>query len=527
MASHLDAHPLWMRTPVLHGEPAPPGVTHADVVVVGAGLTGMTTALGLQRRGFRVVVVDRRGAGQGQSGSTTSHCTAMLDTGYAELLRTQGLGAAAGILHAQLGALDTLEANARALAPGSFTRAPAYALTEAPSGTAALQEELEALRRLGAEDVRWEEGEALPWKDATGGVRWARHGHLSPRAYLDGLLRAFLGAGGRFFEGVAVRKVYEGTPCRLDAGEVELRAEQVVLATHELPFLLRLIPRLPAYRTYAMAMRAGAGFPDALMSDDAEPYHYVRLEVLDGKRWAIIGGEDHKVGHDDAGAARWDRLEAWARARFPVGAVEARWSGQILEPFDGLPLIGAPKRGGHLRVATGYAGNGVTWATVAAEILTAQVLGEAHPLEALVSPRRLALRRHWSEFVKENLDFPRQLVRDRMHRPQPLHGELAPGEGRVVRVADHDVAISREADGTLHAVSAICTHMACRVAFNDAEKSWDCPCHGSRFALDGAVLNGPATVPLKAMALDEDADAEEEADRRPGYGPELLSDPGV
>ncbi|HLT28964.1 MAG TPA: FAD-dependent oxidoreductase, partial [Myxococcaceae bacterium] len=269
------------------------------------------------------------------------------------------------------------------------------------------------------------------------------------------------------------------------------------------------------------------GFPAALMFDDAEPYHYVRLHEMGGKRWAIIGGEDHKVGHDDEAHAAWDRLEAWARQRFPVGAVEARWSGQILEPFDGLPLIGASSKSSRIRVATGYSGNGVTWGTVAAEMLTAQVLGGEHPLGAALSPRRLALRRRWSEYVVENLDFPRQLVRDRLQRPQPPAGDLAPGEGRVVRVADHDVALSRDTDGTLHAVSAICTHMACRVAFNDAEKSWDCPCHGSRFALDGAVLNGPATRPLKAMALDEDREVEEETERRPGYEPEPLTDPGV
>ena len=520
------SEPLWNSTPVPLGEPAPRGTLRADVLVVGAGMTGISTALNLQERGRKVLLVDRRGAVEGETGKTTSHCTSFLDTRYAELVRSYGLAPTRRLLDLTRTALQTLEARAQRHAPNSFGHVPGYLLTEDASELQRLREELSTLESLGAEGVVWDDAQ-LPWRQARAGLRWDRQGWLEPRAYLAGLLRAFLGAGGRFLEGVQVKAVHDGAPCRVDAGALELVAERVVIATHDAPFLLKFIPKLPAYRTYAVAMRAESGFPRALAYDTDDPYHYVRCHPAPEGLVAIIGGEDHKVGHDDDPVARWDRLEAWARERLPVGARITRWSGQILEPLDGLPLIGAVDGAGRVAIATGYSGSGMIWGTVAAELLTAQVLEGDHPESSLLSPRRLDPKRQWKRFLAENLDFPKQLVLDRLHRPPQPDGPLAAGEGRVLRVEGKDLAVSRDAEGNLHAVSAICTHMGCRVAFNGAEQSWDCPCHGSRFDLDGQVLNGPATRALPAVDLgagERDAETDRAAESSAYTGGE--ADPG-
>lgn len=490
--------PIWQQTPVPAGVPAPTGTVETDVLVIGAGMTGISTALRLQQMGRKVLLVDRHGPVRGETGKTTAHCTSFLDVRYAELVRSYGEDSARRVLELTRTALHTIEALAQRHAPNSFGHVPGFLLTEDASEVGALRTELSTLQSLGAEDLVWEE-QQLPWAQARAGMRWARQGWLEPRAYLAGLLGAFLEEGGRFYEGVQVMAVHDGDPCRVEAGELELLAARVVIATHDAPYLLKFIPKLPAYRTYAVALRAESGFPRALAYDTDEPYHYVRCHPAPEGLVAIIGGADHKVGHDDDPVAHWDRLEDWARARLPVGDLLNRWSGQILEPLDGLPLIGAVDGGGRISIATGFSGSGMIWGTVASKLLATQVVEGDHPESALLSPRRLDPMRQWKRFLSENLDFPRQMLRDRVHRPPRPDGPIAVGQGRVLRIANRDVAVARDSGGKLHAVSAICTHMGCRVAFNDAEQSWDCPCHGSRFDLDGAVLNGPATRALPAV----------------------------
>jgi Rieske Fe-S protein len=271
----------------------------------------------------------------------------------------------------------------------------------------------------------------------------------------------------------------------------------VVLATHA-PFAkLTLQLKLAQYRSYVVAGRV-ASTPPGLFWDMADPYHYVRRALVDGYNYAVLGGEDHRTGaQPDGGSdAPYQRLAAYA-SRFGVPA-EVRWSAQVVESADGLPFIGKPDPDRSLYVATGFGGNGTTFGTLSAMIISDELLGRPNPFAELYRASRSKPLASLGAVVTENLDTAVHAVVDHL-RPvshAPI-SEIAIGEGRVVKENGERLAVYRDQDGKLHALSSICTHQGCQVAFNALERSWDCPCHGSRFDIDGRVLDGPATRPLE------------------------------
>jgi Rieske Fe-S protein len=212
-----------------------------------------------------------------------------------------------------------------------------------------------------------------------------------------------------------------------------------------------------------------------------------------------VGGEDHKVGSGEDTEAAYRRLEEYAASRFGPASVACRWSGQIIEPVDGLPFLGLNPFASHVYVATGFAGNGITFGTCAASVVTELILGRSSPYTALYSPSRMKPIAGVGRYLSENVDFPRHLVVDRLTNMNATAASLdavPPGEGRIVALNGHKYAVYRAPDGELHSLSPVCTHLGCDVRWNRAEASWDCPCHGSRFAPDGKVLNGPAVHDL-------------------------------
>ncbi|MGH9175912.1 MAG: FAD-dependent oxidoreductase, partial [Vicinamibacterales bacterium] len=247
-----------------------------------------------------------------------------------------------------------------------------------------------------------------------------------------------------------------------------------------------------------------ATVPEGLFWDTDGPYHYVRSAITSDGPMVLVGGEDHRTGADDAADAL-ARLETFARERFAVEAVLRGWSGQILESVDGLPYIGPREPGSHVLLATGYGGNGLTFATVAAQLLCNAVRGAGSDCAEWYAPTRTLAPRQWAKYAAQNLPAAWTLVSDMLPHPRADSFEdLAPGDGRVVRVHGRNVAASRDTAGVLHLVSPACTHLGCDVAWNALEQSWDCPCHGSRFHPDGRVIHGPATsslVPVDAATL--------------------------
>ena len=257
-----------------------------------------------------------------------------------------------------------------------------------------------------------------------------------------------------------------------------------------------------AYRSFVVGARVRRGsVPQLLLWDTPDPYHYVRIQSSQhgatGDDILIVGGEDHKTGQADDADERFARLEAWTRERFPqVEAFDYRWSGQVMEPIDGLAFIGRnPSDHSNVYIATGDSGNGMTHGTIAGMLITDLIMGRDNPWASLYDPARITLKAG-GEFAKENVNVAVQF-KD-LVTPGEVDdvGEIAPGHGAIVRRGASKVAVARAADGTLVERSAVCSHLGCIVQWNSIEQTWDCPCHGSRFGVDGHVLNGPAIGPL-------------------------------
>ena len=492
---------------------------YVDVAVVGAGITGTTAAMLAKLGGKRVALVDARVVGGGVTGGTTAHITEAIDTRYATLEQRFGLDGARLAADSSRAAIDKIAELSRRLSiQCDLERLPGYLFTENEDEVESLKGELEAARRAG---LRVElERPSLPIV-VKAGIRFDDQATFNPLSYVIGLADRVEGDGSYVFEQSRVLAVDDGDPCLIhfENGST-LRAGRVILATHAPIDSVVLNTRVAHYRSYVVSGPVEQA-PHGLFWDTASPYHYVRSYRVGGRTELIVGGEDHRTGQEPHTDEAFERLVQYA-ARFGLETVERRWSAQVVEPVDGLPFIGNNPDSEHVYVATGFSGNGMTLGTVAAMILSDACLDRPNPYADLYSATRVKPFAGLGTFISTNIAFPLHLMSDRL-RPPDVRSleEIERDEGCIVRVGGERLAVYRDVAGAYHAVSAICTHLGCQVGFNPAEKSWDCPCHGSRFALDGTVLDGPAITPLaqRGIAAPEAShDAPKEALRKRSGG---------
>jgi glycine/D-amino acid oxidase-like deaminating enzyme/nitrite reductase/ring-hydroxylating ferredoxin subunit len=493
---------LWMVTSPPNVRPPLVDDLRADVCVIGAGIAGITTAYLLAREGRQVMVLEDGAVGGGETGRTTAHLSSALDDGYRVLERLHGPEGARIAAASHGAAIDRIESIVRDEAIDcDFERLDGYLFAPPGEPPDLLDAELEAARRAGVLGVERVRRAPLASFETGPCLRFPRQGQFHPLRYLSALAGALERMGGRIFGKTNVTGVEPGPPAQVatKAGRT-VTADFVVCATNT-PVIDWLVihSKQAAYRTFAIGARVPPGsIAQALYWDTADPYHYVRLQgdIL------IVGGEDHKTGQADDGADRFGRLEAWARERFPVGSVEFRWSGQVVEPVDGLGYIGRnPGDNGHVFVATGDSGHGMTHGTIAGELISDLILGRANDWERLYDPGRKSLRSS-AEYVRENVNVAKQYIDYVTPGEVRSEAEIRPGEGAIVRHGFKKLAVYRDEAGALHRASAVCPHLGCIVHWNSVERSWDCPCHGSRFGVDGAVLNGPALGGLETSAPD-------------------------
>lgn len=502
--------PLWLARSARQPGPALTRDATADVCVVGGGIAGMTTAYLLAEAGRSVVLLEDGMVGSGETGRTSAHLSDVLDDRFTELERLHGADGSRLAFESHRAAVAEIERLVRTLGIDcAFSRLPGYLL--APRGEEGrIEEEFEAARRAGHRGARLLSSSPLASWPAARCIEFPDQAQIEPIAYLLGLVDAYLARGGRLCERTRMEsatKEREEVVVRTGGGHV-VRAKAVVVATNApVTSLVGLPLRQAAYRTYALACPIPAeAAPRALFWDMEDPYHYVRGHATaDGRAFLIAGGEDHRTGQGDDPEACWSRLAAWTRERFPsAGEPAYRWSGQVMEPIDGLAFIGRQSRDGRIFLATGDSGHGMTHGTIAGLLLRSLVQGEAHPWAHLYDPHRLRLKS-----LPELLRGTANMV--------PGYGEwLTPGEiaatadlpvgqGAVVREGLKKVACYRDEKGMLHAFSARCPHMGCIVTWNGGEKTWDCPCHGSRFSCFGRVVNGPANADLDPADLRQEA----------------------
>jgi glycine/D-amino acid oxidase-like deaminating enzyme/nitrite reductase/ring-hydroxylating ferredoxin subunit len=474
-----------------------------EVVVVGAGMTGLSAAYLLARAGKQVVVLERDRCAMTDTGHTSAHLTMVTDARVTELATRFGRNHAQAVWDAGLAAIATIDEIVREheIDAGfewvdGFLHAPLNG--EMEDELKRLQGDATLARELGFDA---EYLETVPFVNRPG-VRFPNQARIHPRSYLAGVARAFVELGGRIYEHSAADEFCDDPRAVKVAGNT-VHCEDIVVATHNplvgvggLAGATLFQTKLALYTSYVVAGRVPSGaLADALWWDTSDPYYFLRVEPHRNFDVVIFGGEDHKTGQQDDTVACYRRLEESLTALLPRVEVTHRWSGQVIETPDGLPYIGSSAD--HQYAATGYAGNGLTFGTLAGIIISDAILGRSNPWSELFDPSRKALTRGLWDYLKENVDYPYYMIRDRFAGPdvQSLRA-VKRGQGRIVERDGAKVAAYRDQAGTVTLRSAICTHMGCTVGWNTAERTWDCPCHGSRFKPNGDVISGPAEAPL-------------------------------
>jgi glycine/D-amino acid oxidase-like deaminating enzyme/nitrite reductase/ring-hydroxylating ferredoxin subunit len=493
---------VWRATAQLPEHPPLGESLSTGVCVVGAGLSGMTTAYLLLREGEEVVVLDDGPIAGGETGGTTAHLNSELDDGYTELERLFGSEGLKLASDSHAAAIDLIESIAQEeQIDCDFERLESYLFGPPGESAEFLTEELGAIQRAGITGVDKVARAPLDGFDTGPALRFANQAQFHVLKYLAGLEKAITRRGGKIFLYSHVTEVVDGRPVKVTTREGHgVTAGAVVLATNA-PIGERLLysSRQGAHRSYVIGLEVakGAVYP-AQYADTAEPYHYARLHPLDDERELLmVGGEDHKTGQEDEADGRYERLERWARERFlAAGRVLYRWSAQLMEPFDALAFLGRDPGSDNVYVITGDSGMGMTHGTLGAMICADLIRGRDNPWAELYSPKRLeagAVPTMLREGVNEISKLGHWLRAGEVASAD----EIAPGSGAVMRRGLGKVAVYKDEQGTVLERSAVCSHLGCIVAWNPEAGSWDCPCHGSRFAPDGEVLNGPA---IKALA---------------------------
>ncbi|MCY2994074.1 MAG: FAD-dependent oxidoreductase [Planctomycetota bacterium] len=504
---------LWMATSAVPGQNPLEEDTHADVCVVGAGLAGITTAYLLAKQGKSVVVLDDGAIGGGQTQRTTAHLSNALDDRYLEIERLHGPEGAKLAAASHTLAIDRIESIiGEEQIACDFVRLDGYLFLPPGEAPDLLDRELAAAHRAGLSGVeRLPHAPLLPF--ATGPcLRFPRQAQFDPLKYLSAVAAALQRAGGRIFTGIHAETIQGGKPARVKTSSGWIvTAEAVVVATHSpVNDLLAMHTKQAAYMTYAIgAIIPRGAVATALHWDTLEPYHYVRIQPLapgaslteqsgaQTQDVLIIGGEDHKTGQAELHADPYARLESWARLRFPmIQDIRFRWSGQILQSVDGLAFIGRnPVDAPNVLIVTGDSGMGMTYGTIAGILLTDLILGRENSWAKLYDPARKTVNA-LARFAKENLNVALQYGDWLTSGEVDSAAQIQPGAGAVIRRGLTKIAVYRDAQAAFHERSAVCPHLGGIVHWNDAEKTWDCPCHGSRFDRLGGVLNGPANRDL-------------------------------
>ena len=497
----MDTTPYWHKDTKTLNYPSLQEEIEVDVLVIGGGITGVTTAYLLTLEGFRVALAEARQIGSGDTGHTTAHITYMTDTRLTELVSTRSRRDARLAWEAGAAAMGFIERTVQKEGiECAFKRVPGYleaAVGADEAETDRLKEEAKLARELGFEANFIEEGPAT----GRAAICFPHQMQFHPLQYITALAEAAQQRGCLIFEETRITELKNDFNRAL-AGKHAINYKHAILATH--------VPiegnagilggaffqtKLALYSTYAIAARIStSASQEMIWSDTDEPFFYLRTEHFDDQLYAILGGEDHKTGQETHTAERFDRVRNKLAELFPESEVTHSWSGQVVETLDGFPFIGP--MGDTQFIATGYSGNGMTFGTVAALMAHDWIQGQMSPWASLFDPKRASLSA-LGDYLSENIDYPTRMVMDRIRTTEADPHSLENGSGKILEYEGKRIAAHRDHNGMLHLNSAVCPHMGCIVAWNEAEETWDCPCHGSRFRATGEVIGGPAETRLE------------------------------
>lgn len=474
-----------------------------DVLIVGAGITGLTTALLLQEAGKKCIIAEAHTIGFGTTGGTTAHLNTFLDNSYNYIEKDFGEDKSKLVAQACKEAIDTVAYFVdRYQINCDFEYKKGYLFAENEKEADELDKILEASQRAGTSVHTVNEiPVSLNFNKA---IAFDQQAQIHPLKYIFKLAEEFLKLGGVVLQNTMIRSTEKSGDHHLAvADNTSVNTRKIVYATHIPPGINLLHFRCAPYKSYVLGIKLShENYPSDLAYDLKDPYHYFRTQEIDGQKYLILGGDDHKSGQADPEES-YRSLENYAREHYQVSSIDYKWSAQYFVPADGLPYIGKlPGFDEDVFVATGFSGNGITIGSIAGKILRDLIIDNTSRYADLFAPGRIKPIAGFTEFVKENSNVAYRFVADRISvKELDSLNQIPFDEGRIVEYKDEKLAIYKSAAGEVHALSPVCTHAGCIVSWNKAEKSWDCPCHGARFDIEGNVLTGPASKELKKIHL--------------------------
>jgi glycine/D-amino acid oxidase-like deaminating enzyme/nitrite reductase/ring-hydroxylating ferredoxin subunit len=497
--------PWWQHQ--VHCPPQPPlaGDAEADIVVVGGGITGLTAAMALQNAGRQVIVLEMNRVGSGTTGSSSGHLDTTNDESIHKLLKHHEKQTVQDLMQAKRRAIDSIEQWDKEFdLQSDFRRIPGYLYAEMGQQVKHLDDELAAAHQV---ELAADMSATAPLPFATeGAIVWPDQARFSPLAYVCRLAERFVARGGRLHEQTRVEGVEESERCHVVTEHGTVTADTVILAGHTpLAGTFTLQTRAYPYQSYCIAVRVYDDVPDALYWDLASPYHYTRHAVTGDPHLLIIGGADHHTGTTKQEAhSSIQALERYARGHYRVEEVEQSWSHEFFTSPDGLPFVGNVPGREHILVGAVFSGDGLTFGTAAGLALARLAQGQPDPFAEACTPARIkplaSAKRMGSAFIHVGRHF----IGDRLGGGQVADvAEIPAGAGRLLSVGGHTYAVYRDDANHLHVMSPVCTHMKCIVQWNDAENTWDCPCHGGRYTATGKPLTGPPMKPLQPKSVEE------------------------
>ncbi|MBO9658635.1 MAG: FAD-dependent oxidoreductase [Chitinophagaceae bacterium] len=475
-----------------------------DVIIVGGGITGISTAHQLQKAGKNCLVLEANTLCFGTTGGTTAHLNTLLDTPYTTIRKNFNADSAKLIAKATASAIQLIKENIRDYQIDcNFEEVSAYLFSQNQEEDKELEEIAGASIDAGLE-LRFPRSIPIPipFNAAFEALGQAK---FNPVQYVYGIAKAFERIGGHIKQECRVTGVEEKEMIEVQTSSGTFTCTDLVYATHIPPGINLVHLRCIPYRSYAMAVKLeDQNYPEGLAYDMKDPYFYYRTQIVNGEPYLVAGGRDHKTGEDINTEMRFTELEAHLRKYFAVKEVTYKWSSQYFESTDGLPYIGhLPGHPEHIYVATGFGGNGMVYSQVAAMVLRALLTGEETDTSKLLDPNRLKPVAGFKSFIGHNAHVAGELI-SRLFSGEKIGElvELAPGEGRVISFEGEKIAVFKKEDGELHAINPVCTHLKCEVKWNGAERSWDCPCHGARYDTNGKVLTGPADRDMQQVRVE-------------------------
>lgn len=462
-----------------------------DVAIAGGGITGITTALLLQKAGKNCIIFESYNLCFGTTGGTTAHLNTLLDNPYNTIIKNFGKENAQLVANASKEAIQLVKSHIEEYKINcGFKEASAYLFAQTDKQVDELKDIHDACREVNIKAVY---ADKLPVNiDCKKTIIVDGQAKFHPVKYVHALAKAFQEAGGIIVQECRVEDIENNETINIKTSKGNFQSQYFIYATHIPPGINLLHLRCAPWRSYAMAVSLkDKDYPEDLFYDMYDPYHYIRSQKINNTNYLIAGAEDHKTGHIENTNECFLKLEAYVRKHFNVDEVAYKWSSQYFEPADTLPYIGylPGTQKNNILVATGYGGNGMTYSHIAAVTLRSIVLNEENPYIKLFDPNRIKPVAGFTSFISHNADVVKEFVGKWFgHEKLSELADIAPEQGKVVKYEGHTIALYKDKNGGLHAINPVCTHMKCSVAWNAAEQTWDCPCHGARYSTDCLVL---------------------------------------